>query len=172
MWARASHQHPFGLALLQSLQPYYERFCPRAPLRYSGTCGVRRLRRFLRIGTTGSPVPIEPDPCSCRLYARRRWGTKQAHRWSPHLIPQPSFRGEFAAHLALNPTAGVVIRESGGLRKIRWVRDGSGKSGGVRIIYFNRADQGDVVLLTMFAKGNTGNIPTAKLKEIRRALEK
>ena len=81
-------------------------------------------------------------------------------------------RGEFAAHIALNPTAGVVIRESGGLRKIRWTREGSGKSGGVRIIYFNRTDQGDVVLLTMFAKGNTGNIPTAKLKEIRRALEK
>ena len=40
------------------------------------------------------------------------------------------------------------------------------------VIYFNRSDQGDVVLLTMFAKGNTGNIPTAKLKEIRRALEK
>ena len=43
-------------------------------------------------------------------------------------------RGEFAAYLAIDPTAGVVIRESGGLRKVRWARPGSGKSGGVRII--------------------------------------
>ena len=81
-------------------------------------------------------------------------------------------RGEFAAYLAIDPTAGVVIRESGGLRKVRWARPGSGKSGGVRIIYFARSEAGEVMLLTMFAKGNTGNISTAKLKEIRRALEK
>ena len=67
---------------------------------------------------------------------------------------------------------GAVIRESGGLRKVRWARPGSGKSGGVRIIYFTRTEEGEVVLLTMYAKRNTGNIPTAKLKEIRRALEK
>lgn len=51
------HQRPFGPVPLQNLQPYYERFCPRAPLRYSGTRGVLHLRRSLRIGTTGSPVP-------------------------------------------------------------------------------------------------------------------
>jgi hypothetical protein len=31
--------------------------------------------------------------------------------------------------------------------------------------------EGEIMLLTLFAKGSTGNIPTAKLKEIRRALE-
>ena len=79
--------------------------------------------------------------------------------------------GEFATYISNDPTAGAVIRESGGLRKVRWTRPGTGKSGGVRIIYFTRTDEGEVMLLTMFAKGNTGNIPTAKLKEIRRALE-
>ena len=81
-------------------------------------------------------------------------------------------RGEFAAYLAMDPRVGVVIRESGGLRKVRWVRPGSGKSGGVRVIYFTCSEAGEVMLLTMFAKGNTGNISSAKLKEIRRALEK
>ena len=81
-------------------------------------------------------------------------------------------RGDFAAYIALAPTAGTVIRESAGLRKVRWARPGSGKTGGVRIIYFTRTEEGEVVLLTMYAKSNTGNIPTAKLKEIRRALEK
>ena len=80
-------------------------------------------------------------------------------------------RGEFATYIALDPTAGAVIRESGGLRKVRWSRPGSGKSGGVRIIYFTRSEQGEVMLVTMFAKGEMENIPAAKLKEIRRALE-
>ncbi|MEO5703165.1 MAG: type II toxin-antitoxin system RelE/ParE family toxin [Gammaproteobacteria bacterium] len=80
-------------------------------------------------------------------------------------------RGEFAAYIAAEPAGGAVIRESGGLRKVRWSRPGSGKSGGVRVIYFTRTEQGEVMLVTLFAKGNTGNIPAAKLKEIRRALE-
>ena len=80
-------------------------------------------------------------------------------------------RGEFATYIANDPAAGVVIRESGGLRKVRWSRQGTGKSGGVRIIYFTRTEEGEVMLLTLFAKVNTGNISTAKLKEIRRALE-
>lgn len=81
-------------------------------------------------------------------------------------------RGEFVAYIATNASAGEVIRESGGLRKVRWARSGSGKSGGMRIIYFTRTDEGEVLLLTMYAKAKTGNIATAKLKEIRRALEK
>jgi hypothetical protein len=80
-------------------------------------------------------------------------------------------RGEFAAYIALDPVAGAVIRESGGLRKVRWARQGLGKSGGVRIIYFTRTEQGEVMLLTMYAKGKVGILPTTKLKEIRRALE-
>lgn len=80
-------------------------------------------------------------------------------------------RVEFAAYIAIEPTAGAVIRESGGLRKVRWARPGSGKSGGVRIIYFTRTEVGEVMLVTLYAKGKTGNIPSAKLKEIRRALE-
>ena len=75
-------------------------------------------------------------------------------------------------YISNDPAAGTVIRESGGLRKVRWARAGIGKSGGVRIIYFTRTDEGEVMLLTMFAKGNTGNIATAKLMEIRRALER
>jgi hypothetical protein len=66
---------------------------------------------------------------------------------------------------------GVVIRESGGIRKVRWSREGSGKSGGVRVIYFTRLAAGEVVLLTLYAKSKTENLSGAKLKEIRRALE-
>lgn len=64
-----------------------------------------------------------------------------------------------------------MIRGSGGLRKIRWSRPGSGKSGGVRVIYFVRTELDELYLLTLFAKSERENIPVSVLKEIRRALE-
>jgi len=44
-------------------------------------------------------------------------------------------RDAFATYIAQYPGAGDVVPESGGIRKLRWRRTGSGKSGGVRIIY-------------------------------------
>src|SRR5678815_547317 len=80
-------------------------------------------------------------------------------------------RGAFATFIAEHPTAGDVVPESGGIRKVRWRRAGSGKSGGVRVIYFTRTAQGEVVLLTLYAKSKTDNLTGTKLKEIRRAIE-
>ncbi len=80
-------------------------------------------------------------------------------------------RGEFAAYLDAFPDAGDVVPESGGIRKVRWRRAGTGKSGGVRVIYFTRTAEEEIVLLTLYAKAKTDNITGAKLKEIRRALE-
>ena len=80
-------------------------------------------------------------------------------------------RGEFASFIAANPDAGAVIRGSGGVRKVRWSREGTGKSGGVRVIYLARSEHGEVYLLTLFAKAKMENIALSTLKEIRRALE-
>lgn len=80
-------------------------------------------------------------------------------------------RGAFASYIARHPTAGDVVPESGGIRKVRWSRTGSGKSSGVRVIYFTRTTEGEVVLLTLYAKSKTDNLTGSKLKEIRRALE-
>ena len=80
-------------------------------------------------------------------------------------------RGEFAAYIAESPDAGDVVPESGGIRKVRWRRAGTGKSGGVRVIYFTRTAEQEVVLLLLYAKAKADNITGAKLKEIRHALE-
>jgi hypothetical protein len=80
-------------------------------------------------------------------------------------------RADFASFIAQNPEAGAVIRGSGGVRKVRWVREGAGKSGGVRIIYLARNEAGEVYLLTLYAKSESENISLITLKEIRRALE-
>ena len=81
-------------------------------------------------------------------------------------------RGAFAAFIAERPTAGDVVPESGGIRKVRWGRSGSGKSGGVRVIYFSRTAEGEEVLLTLYSKAKTDNLSGKKLKEIRHAIEK
>ena len=41
----------------------------------------------------------------------------------------------FQFALAANPELGKLIKNSGGLRKVRWSLPGRGKSGGVRVIY-------------------------------------
>jgi hypothetical protein len=38
--------------------------------------------------------------------------------------------------LLVTPTAGDVIRGTGGLRKLRWAGSGRGKRGGARVIYY------------------------------------
>jgi hypothetical protein len=80
-------------------------------------------------------------------------------------------RGEFAAFIAANSNAGDVVPATGGVRKVRWTRAGSGKSGGVRVIYFTRNAAGEVILLTLYAKADTSNLSSAKLREILRVYQ-
>ena len=54
---------------------------------------------------------------------------------------------------------------------MRWAREGTGKSSGVRIVYLTRNEAGEVYLLTLYAKSKSENISLETLKEIRRALE-
>lgn len=80
-------------------------------------------------------------------------------------------RGAFCAWLAANPEAGEVIAGSGGCRKVRWRRSGTGKSSGVRVIYFTRLQRGELWLLVIYAKSVRGNIPSHLLKSIREVIE-
>jgi hypothetical protein len=72
-------------------------------------------------------------------------------------------REEFIDWIACNPDGGDVIPGAGGLRKVRWARAGMGKRGGVRVIYFNRTLQGEVVLIVVYAKAKFDNLPTEVL---------
>ncbi len=63
-----------------------------------------------------------------------------------------------------------LIPGSGGVRKIRWRKDGSGKRGGVRVIYFNNVHK-ETWLLTMYAKNEHENIPAHELKKIKEAID-
>ena len=81
-------------------------------------------------------------------------------------------RGAFCAWLAANPEAGDVISGSGGCRKVRWSQQGTGKRGGVRVIYFTRLASGEIWLLVMYSKSVRGNIPAHILKAIREEIER
>ena len=80
-------------------------------------------------------------------------------------------RGTFCAWIAANPAVGDVIPGSGGCRKVRWTSAGTGKRGGVRVIYFTRLASGEIWLLVIYAKSVRGSIPASILKAIREAIE-
>ncbi len=81
-------------------------------------------------------------------------------------------REALAVYISINPRAGSVVRGTGGVRKLRWAQRGRGKSGGTRIIYFNRLAHGEIWLLTIYAKGGRTNIPAWELKLIREAIDR
>lgn len=80
-------------------------------------------------------------------------------------------RGEFCGWIAENPLSGDVIPSTGGCRKVRWNRAGMGKRSGVRVIYFNRLENGVIYLLVIYAKAVRGDIPAHLLKAIKEAIE-
>jgi hypothetical protein len=80
-------------------------------------------------------------------------------------------RGAFCAWLAANPEVGQVIPGSGGCSKVRWSMAGTGKRGGIRVIYFNRLPSGEIWLLVIYSKSVTGNIPAHILRAIREVIE-
>jgi len=57
------------------------------------------------------------------------------------------------------------------VRKVRWSRSGSGKRGGVRIIYFNQLTRGEIWLLLIYAKSAREDIPVHVLSAIREEIE-
>ena len=80
-------------------------------------------------------------------------------------------REAFAVYIASHPTSGAVIRGSGGVRKIRWSLSGEGKSGGLRIIYYNRLINGEIWLLTLYAKNERSTVPAHELRIIKESIE-
>jgi hypothetical protein len=79
--------------------------------------------------------------------------------------------GALQQALVSNPEAGDVIPGSGGVRKLRWSVAGRGKRGGIRVIYYLRSRQGQVWMLTLYAKNVAESIPAHVLKKIREEID-
>lgn len=71
-------------------------------------------------------------------------------------------RTELIDFIARNPEAGDVIQGTGGVRKLRWSRPGSGKRGGARVIYFYYRSDCPLYLLLAYAKAQAGDLTAAE----------
>ncbi len=70
------------------------------------------------------------------------------------------------------PGAGTIIKHSGGLRKVRWSLEGRGKSSGVRIIYYWKAEDEQIYMVYAFSKNTQENLTGAQLKVLRNIVDK
>ena len=66
--------------------------------------------------------------------------------------------------LEMNPQLGVVEPGTGGARKIRLPRIGSGKSGGYRVIYFYHSAESQLWLLDIYAKSDQTSTDRKKIR--------
>jgi len=74
--------------------------------------------------------------------------------------------------LAANPTCGVLLEDTGGVRKVRFAREGRGKSGGVRIVYYFYNESMPVYILAGFAKNEKANLSAAERAMLRKLVKR
>lgn len=73
--------------------------------------------------------------------------------------------------LSNHPDAGDLIKNGGGIRKLRWKRAGTGKSGGIRVIYYWITEDNQILMLVAYPKSIKDNL-TDKETAILRKLVK
>jgi hypothetical protein len=108
----------------------------------------RILREVERVPIT--VVEVEPFP------------SRAAEVWSD------DERMAFISFIANSSDAGDLIPGSGGVRKVRWSRSGTGKRGGVRVIYYFHDESIPLFLLTVYPKSRKDDLSAAELKAIKK----
>jgi hypothetical protein len=73
--------------------------------------------------------------------------------------------------IAYEPTCGDLIPGSGGLRKVRVGRDGMGKRGGTRVIYYFYNEDFPILLLALYAKNEKGDLTVAEKREFAASIK-
>jgi hypothetical protein len=61
-----------------------------------------------------------------------------------------------------------VIPDTGGVRKVRWSRLGTGKRGGTRVIYFYHNERRPIYLLLAYAKARRENLTSNEKGLVRK----
>jgi len=75
-------------------------------------------------------------------------------------------RESIISYLAAHPAAGVIMQGTGGIRKLRWKREGGGKSGGVRVVYYYHSENYPLFLLSVFGKSEKANLSKAECNQL------
>jgi hypothetical protein len=74
--------------------------------------------------------------------------------------------------LVSRPEMGDLIKDSGGLRKVRWNLESTGKSGGVRVIYYWVVDNHHIRMLYVYPKGKQENLTKEQLAQLKAVVER
>lgn len=72
--------------------------------------------------------------------------------------------------LMLRPEQGPVIKGSGGLRKVRWSPAGTGKRGGVRVIYYWVPSESVFYMLYLYAKNEQGDLTPQQVRALAKVV--
>lgn len=81
------------------------------------------------------------------------------------LLPDDDYRMIQQA-LFFRPETGKIIKSSGGLRKIRWKTQGSGKRGGFRLIYYWDTPRDTIYMLLIYRKSKQEDLTFKQLKTL------
>lgn len=73
------------------------------------------------------------------------------------LLDDESYR-QLQAALMRRPEQGATIGSTNGARKVRWGRDGTGKRGGLRVIYYWSARHAEFYMLYAYTKNEQGDL--------------
>src|SRR5580658_508396 len=77
-------------------------------------------------------------------------------------------RAELVDHLARNPLAGDLIKDTGGLRKLRWARAGGGQSGGYRAVYYFYDEAAPIYAVYAYGKNQRADLSAEQRKAASR----
>ncbi len=73
---------------------------------------------------------------------------------------------ELQCALIENPQLGRLIQGGAGLRKLRWSSAGTGKRGGLRVIYYYLTRDDQIYLMLPYRKSKQGDLTKDQLKKM------
>ncbi len=77
------------------------------------------------------------------------------------LLPE-SDRARPVEFIGVNPEAGDLVPETGGIRKLRWALPGGGKRSGAPVIYFYHNEGLPIFLRALYGKNEKANLTWAE----------
>jgi hypothetical protein len=80
---------------------------------------------------------------------------------------------ELQGTLVVQPEAGDLIKDTGGIRKLRWSqqRRGKGKRGGIRVIYYWYASGSLIYMLLAYSKDEQDDLSATQKKVLARLVK-
>ena len=84
-----------------------------------------------------------------------------------HSVLTAQERNAMELFIADNPEIYPVLAGTGGVRKARWGRQGKGKRGGARVIYFYRSAVEVVYFLDIYAKAVKEDLTPADRQQLK-----